>query len=145
MVEFDEIAIRNEFMDCLREFFAEQYNLLKTEVEVTESESQEPSFPCVIVSILNPVSAERYSDSGGTYQFIDFSVNCECYSNGLDDFNLEDSVIKLSQLTITGILNKYKNFVVTRNNAVPFRADVKRRTVTLRGTYDNRNKIIYSN
>ena len=34
MVEFDEIALRNEFIEVMREGFANYYDLLKTEVQV---------------------------------------------------------------------------------------------------------------
>lgn len=145
MFEFDEIALRNEFIDEIREGFANYYDLLKTEVQVESSEPQEASYPSCIVNIINPISNQRYDDSRGTFRIIRFSLECDLYSNELDDFKLDDSIIKLSQLLIKIIITKYPNFVVTRNSAVPFRTDVKRRVVDFACTYDIENKIIYSN
>lgn len=145
MVEFDEIALRDGYIEDIREIFNKEYNLLGQEVYVDSEFNQEASFPSCVVSILSPTSAERYADSSGTYQYINLSLNCDLYSQKLDNYSLEDSVIKLSQILIKGILEKYSNFIVARNSAVPFRVDTKRRTVTFRFTYDNKNKIIYSN
>lgn len=145
MVEFDEIALRNEFVEVMREGFASYYDLLKTEVQVESEEPQEPSFPCCIVNLVNPISDQKYDDSRGSFRKIRFSLECDLYSNELDDFKLGDSIIKLSQLLIKIIITKYPTFVVTRNSAVPFRSDVKRRVVDFACTYDIENKIIYSN
>ena len=145
MVEFDEIAIRNYFINEIQEVFANEYDLIGTEVEVSAWERQETTFPCCIVSLINPIGVERYDDSRGSFRFVNFSLNCDLYSNELGEYSLEDSVIKLSQILIKGIIEKYGTFVVTRNSSVPFRTDVKRRNVTFRCTYDNVNKIIYSN
>lgn len=145
MFDFDEISIRNEFISHIREIFAKEYDLIGEEVSVVEDENQEATFPCCVVKVLNPISDERYADSDGTYKFINFSLSCDVYSKILDGFSLEDSVIKLKQILIKGFLQKYSNFAVTRDNAVPYRTDTKRRNVTFRCTYDNINKIIYSN
>lgn len=146
MFEFDEIAIRDEFIAHIQEVFAKEYDLIGSEVYVGSSfEGEHASFPCCIVSLIEPTSAEKYADSSGTFNFVNFSLNCDLYSNKLDNFSLEDSVIKLSQILIKGMLEKFKTFVVTRNTSVPYRTDIKRRTVTFRCTYDNKNKIIYSN
>ena len=145
MVEFDEIALRNEFIDTIRDGFAKYYETLKTEVQVESEESQQASYPCCLVSLLNPISQPQYDDSNGSFQIIRFSLECDLFSNELDGFNLADSIIKLSQLLIKIIITKYPNFVVTRNSAVPFRTDVKRRVVDFACTYDIENKIIYSN
>lgn len=142
---FDEISLRNEFINALKDIFADEYDTLLTEVEVFSSENQNSTFPSCVVSILNPTSNERYDDSEGSFQTINFSVNLDLYSNKLDNYNLDDSVIILSQIAINGLLTKYSNLVVTRNNRVPFRTDVFRRTVTLRGVYNIQHKIIYSN
>ena len=145
MVEFDEIALRNEFIEIIREGFTSYYDTLKTEVQVKSEEQQKTSLPCCIVNISNPVSDQKYDDSEGSFRKIRFSLECDLYSNELDDFNLGDSIIKLSQLLIKIIITKYPTFVVTRNSAVPFRSDVKRRVVDFACTYDIENKIIYSN
>lgn len=145
MVEFNEIELRDSFIKDIQEIYNQAYDVLASEVYVNKRFSQEASFPACVVSILEPTSAERYADSNGTYQFINLSLNCDLYSNELETFSLDDSVIKLSQILIKGILEKYRNFVVTRNSAVPFRTDVFRRNVTFRFTYDHINKIIYSN
>lgn len=144
MVEFDEIALRNEFIEVIREGFADYYDLLKTEVQVESEEPQEASYPCCIVSLVNPVADQKYDDSSGSFKFSRFSLECDLYSKALDDFKLGDSIIKLSQLLIKTIVTKYPTFVVTRNSAVPFRTDVKRRVVDFACTYDIKNKIIYS-
>lgn len=145
MVEFDEIALRNEFIEVMREGFANYYDLLKAEVQVESEEPQEPSFPCCIVNLVNPISDQKHDDSNGSFRKIRFSLECDLYSNELEDFKLGDSIIKLSQLLIKIIITKYPTFVVTRNSAVPFRSDVKRRVVDFACTYDIENKIIYSN
>ena len=145
MVEFDEIALRNEFIEVMREGFADYYDILKTEVEVVSSESQLSSFPCNIVNIANAISDQRYDDSDGTFRKIRFSLECDLYSKALEDFKLDDSIVKLSQLLIKIIVTKYPTFVVTRNSSVPYRTDVKRRVVDFACTYDIENKIIYSN
>jgi hypothetical protein len=145
MVEFDEIALRNEFIDTIRDGFADYYDLLNTEVQVESQEPQEASYPCCLVSLVNPVSQQQYDDSNGSFQIIRFSLECDLYSNLIEGFNLGDSIIKLSQLLIKIIITKYPNFVVTRNSAVPFRTDIKRRVVDFACTYDVKNKIIYSN
>jgi hypothetical protein len=145
MVEFDEIALRNEFIEVMREGFANYYDILKTEVQVESEEPQEASYPCCIVSLVNAVSNQKYDDSRGSFRKIRFSLECDLYSNELEDFKLGDSIIKLSQLLIKIIIEKYPTFVVTRNSAVPFRTDVKRRVVDFACTYDIENKIIYSN
>ena len=145
MVEFDEIGLRDSFIADIQEIYNEAYDLIGSEVYVDKKFNQEASFPCTIVNILEPTSAERYADSSGTYQYINLSLNCNIYSNELDNFSLEDSVIKLKQILIKGILTKYSNLIVTRDSDVPFRTDVLRRNVTFRFTYDNINKIIYSN
>lgn len=145
MVEFDEIAIRNEFIQVLREGFASYNNILKAEVQVDSEESQETSFPCCIVSITNPVSDQKYDDDRGSFRKIRFSFECDLYSDELEDFRLNDSIVKLSQLLIKIIIEKYPTFVVTRNSIVPYRTDVKRRVVDFACTYDVENKIIYSN
>ena len=145
MVEFDEIELRNEFMNTIREGFASYYELLGTEVQVESEEPQEASFPCCIVKIVDPVSQQRYDDSSGSFQIIRFSLECDLYSNMLEGYTLGDSVTKLSQLLIKTIISKYPNFVVTRNSQVPFRTDIKRRVVDFACTYDIKNKIIYSN
>lgn len=145
MVEFDEIALRNEFIEIIREGFTSYYDTLKTEVQVESEEPQETSFPCCIVNISNPVSDQKYDDSEGSFRKIRFSLECDLYSKELDDYKLGDSIIKLSQILIKIIITKYPTFVVTRNSAVPFRSDVKRRVVDFACTYDIENKIIYSN
>lgn len=145
MVEFDEIALRNEFMDVVRDGFSDYYDILKTEVLVESSEPQQASYPCCIVSIVNPISDQKYDDSNGTFRKIRFSLECDLYSKALDDFKLDDSIVKLSQLLIKIIVTKYPTFVVTRNSSVPYRTDVKRRVVDFACTYDIGNKIIYSN
>ena len=145
MVEFDEIALRNEFIEVMREGFANYYDLLKTEVQVESEEPQKASYPCCIVNLVNPISDQKYDDSKGSFRKIRFSLECDLYSNELNDFKLGDSIIKLSQLLIKIIITKYPTFVVTRNSAVPFRTDVKRRVVDFACTYDIENKIIYSN
>ena len=145
MVEFDEIALRNEFIEVMREGFANYYALLKTEVHVESEQPQEASFPCCIVRLVNPVSDQKYDDNRGSFRKIRFSLECDLYSNALEDFKLGDSIIKLSQLLIKIIITKYPTFVVTRNSAVPYRTDVKRRVVDFACTYDIENKIIYSN
>lgn len=145
MVKFDEIAIRDEFIANIQEVFAKEYDLIKSEVEVAPRESQEATYPCCIVKLLEPTSNEKYADNSSTYNMINFSLNCDIFSNKLEDFTLDDSIITLSQILIEGILEKHKNFVVARNADVPFRSDILRRTVSFRCTYDNINKIIYSN
>lgn len=145
MVEFDEIELRNEFLNAIREGFAEYYDLFETEVQVESEEPQEASFPCCLVRLVSPVSDQKYDDSGGSFQIIRFSLECDLFSNALGDYTATDSVTKLSQMLIKIVLSKYHNFVVTRNNQVPFRSDVKRRVVDFACTYDIKNKIIYSN
>ena len=145
MIEFDEIALRNEFIEIIREGFTSYYDTLKTEVQVESEEQQETSFPCCIVNISNPVSDQKYDDSEGSFRKIRFSLECDLYSKALDDYKLGDSIIKLSQILIKIIITKYPTFVVTRNSAVPYRTDVKRRVVDFACTYDIENKIIYSN
>ena len=145
MVEFDEIAVRDEFIGEIREGFANYYDLLKTEVQTDSEEPQEASYPCCIVNIVNPISDQKYDDSNGSFGKIRFSLECDLYSKALDDYKLGDSIIILSQLLIKIIITKYPTFVVTRNSEVPFRTDVKRRVVDFACTYDIENKIIYSN
>ena len=145
MVEFDEIELRNEFIETIRNGFAEYYDLLGVEVQVESEEPQEASFPCCITKIVNPISDKRYDDGDSSFNVIRFSLECDLFSDGIADYSATDSVTKLSQMLIQIILSKYKNFVVTRNNAVPFRTDVKRRVVDFACTYDIKNKIIYSN
>ena len=145
MVEFDEIALRNEFIQVMRNGFADYYDLLKTEVQVESEQPQEASFPCCIVRLVNPVSDQKYDDNRGSFRKIRFSLECDLYSNALEDFKLGDSIIKLSLLLIKIIITKYPTFVVTRNSAVPYRTDIKRRVVDFACTYDIENKIIYSN
>lgn len=145
MVEFDQIKIRNEFIDVIKAVFKEEYDTIGSEVDVYSYIPQEASFPCCIVSILNPVSTERYDDSDGSYRFVTFSVDCDLYSKQLDNFDLEDSIIKLSQILIKGLLSSYPNLVVTRNNALPYKTDAFRRAVSFRCVYDNKQNIIYSN
>lgn len=147
MVEFDEIELRNEFINDIREGFAEYYDLLKAEVQVESNNMQEVTFPCCLVKLVNPISDQKYDDSDGSYQKIRFSLECDLYSKELEYFSVEDSVIKLSQLLIKIIISKYPTFVVTRNSNIPYRAktDVKRRIVDFACTYDVKNKIIYSN
>ena len=145
MVEFDEIELRNEFIETIREGFAEYYDLLKTEVQVESEEPQEASFPCCIVNIANPISEQRYDDSNGSYQIIRFSLQCDLFAKELEDYKLGDAIIKLSQLLIKIIITKYPTFVVARNSSAPFRSDVKRRVVDFSCIYDIKNKIIYSN
>lgn len=145
MLSFDEIAIRNEFIEHIQEVFNKQYDIIGSEVEVAPRESQDATFPCCLVNLIEPVSDEKYADSGGTFQFVNFSLNCDLYSNKIDNYSLDDSIIKLSQILISGILDKYSNLIVTRNSDVPFRSDILRRTITFRCTYDSKNKIIYSN
>jgi hypothetical protein len=119
--------------------------LLKTEVQVESEEPQEASYPCCLVSISNPVSDTRYDDSEGSYRIIRFSLECDLFSNELEDFKLGDSIIKLSQLLIQIIITKYPTFVVTRNSTAPFRTNIKRRVIDFACTYDIENKVIYSN
>lgn len=145
MVEFDEIALRNEFIEVLREGFASNYELLKSELQISGEFLQEASFPCCLVSIINPISDQKYDDSNGSYQLIRFSLECDLYSNKLENYSLTDSITKLSQLLIKIIISKYPTFVVTRNSIAPFRTDVKRRVIDFACTYDIKNKIIYSN
>lgn len=144
-VGFNEIAVRNGFMSKITEIFANEYDLLGTEVVVGTSIDQEPSFPCCIVRIVNPVANTAYDDSAGSFRKINFSLECDLYSKELENFSLEDSVIALSQILIQGMIEKYHTFVVTRNMSVPYRTDVKRRVVDFACTYDVENKIIYSN
>lgn len=145
MVEFDEIELRNEFIETIRNGFAEYYDLLGVEVQVESEEPQEASFPCCITRIVSPVSDKKYDDSEGSFKIIRLSLECDLFSDKIADYSATDSVTKLSQMLIQIILSKYHNFVVTRNNAVPFRTDVKRRVVDFACTYDIKNKIIYSN
>jgi hypothetical protein len=129
----------------MREGFANYYDLLKTEVQVEREEPQQASYPCCIVNLVNPISDQKYDDSRGSFKKIRFSLECDLYSKEIGDYKLGDSVIKLSQLLIKIIISKYPTFVVTRNTAVPYRTDVKRRVVDFACTYDIENKIIYSN
>lgn len=142
---FNQISLRNEFIDDIKEIFGNAYDLLKEEVEVTPKENQEASLPSCVVKILNPITDKRYVDSDNSYNIISLSLNCDLYSKELSDFSLEDSVVILSQILIDGILKKYKSFEVSRNSEVPYRSDTKRITVTFLFDYDNLNKIIYSN
>lgn len=143
--EFDEIAFRNEFKSALKDVFADEYETLGTEVQVITNEYQKSTFPCCVVSILNPTSNTRYDDDEGSYHKINFSVNIDLYCKQLNGLTLEDSILKLSQIAINGLLKSYSNLTVTRNNRVPYSTDVFRKTITLRGVYDVKNKIIYSN
>lgn len=145
MVEFDEIEVRNEFINTIRNGFANHYDLLKTEVQVESEEPQDASFPCCLVSLTNPVSDQKYDDSRGSFRKIRFSLECDLYSNELEGYKLGDSIIKLSQILIKTVISKYPTFVVTRNSAVPYRTDIKRRVVDFACTYDIEKKIIYSN
>ena len=145
MIEFDEIELRNEFINTIREGFAEYYDLLGAEVQVESEEPQEATFPCCIAKLVNPISDQKYDNSSGSYQIIRFSLECDLYSNRIADYTATDSITKLSQLLIKIIISKYPTFVVTRNSQVPFRVDIKRRVVDFACTYDIKNKIIYSN
>lgn len=145
MVEFDEIELRNEFINTIREGFSKYSEILGSEVQVESEEPQEVSFPCCIVFIENPVSDQKYDDDRGSFRKIRFSLQCDLYSKELKNMKLGDSIAKLSQLLIKIIITKYPNFVVTRNSLVPFRTDVKRRVIDFACTYDIENKIIYSN
>ena len=142
---FDEIAIRNEFISHIKEAFAKEIDLIGCDVEVAPRERQEATFPCCLVNIIEPTSNERYADSDGTFNYVSFSLNCDLFSGEIEGYSLDDSIIKLSQILINGILKKYSNLVITRNSVVPFRTDILRRTITFRCVYDNKNKIIYSN
>lgn len=144
-IGFDEIAVRNEFMSKISEIFANEYDLIGTEVSIISSIDQEASFPCCVVKIVNPVSNTKYDDSRGSFRKVKFSLECDLYSKELGKYSREDSVILLSQILIKGLINKYHTFVVTRNNSVPYRTDVKRRVVDFSCTYDVETKIIYSN
>ena len=66
MVRFEKIGLRNEFIDVIREGFANYYEILKTEVQVESEEQQEASYPSCIVSIINPISDQKYDDSRGS-------------------------------------------------------------------------------
>lgn len=145
MIEFDEIALRNEFITTIREGFAQHYDKLKAEVFVDSSEPQEPSFPCCIVNLVNPIADQKYDDSDGSFKKIRLSLECSIFSQELEDYKLDDSIIILSQLLIKIIISKYPTFIVTRNSGVPYRIDTKRRVVDFACTYDIQNKIIYSN
>lgn len=145
MVRFNKIGLRNEFIDVIREGFANYYDLLKTEVQVESEEQQEASYPCCIVSIVNPISDQKYDDSSGSFRKVRLSLECDLCSKQLDDFSLGDSIDLLSEILIQTIITKYPNFVVTRNSLVPYRTDVKRLVVDFACTYDIENKIIYSN
>lgn len=139
--EFEEQIISD-----IQEVFNLAYDELETEVEVSEEEKQEPTFPCVIVDILNPISAERHIDSGGTYNYIDFSINCDIYAQETEELSAKKFVQKLSQILIEGLTKKYNTLVVTRNKAVPSLYDeTKRITTTFRGTLDKIENILYSN
>lgn len=143
--KFDEISFRNEFINALKEIFANEYDTLQTEVEVIDNENQESTFPCCVVSVLNPLSNEIYDDSEGTFQKISVSINLDLYSKKLDNFSLSDSIIILSRIALNGLLYKFPNIIVSRNSNAPYRTDVLRRTLTFRMVYDIREKIIYSN
>lgn len=143
--KFDEISFRNQFIDALKEIFANEYDTLQTEVEVLDNENQKSTFPCCVVSIINPLSNGTYDDSEGSFQKITLSLNIDFYSKKLDNFSLTDSVIKLSQIALNGLLIKYPNIIITRNSNVPYRVDALRRTITGRMLYDVQNNIIYSN
>ncbi len=145
MANFEEIAFRNQFKKCIEEIFAENYDTINSAVEVFTENDQEPTYPCCLISILNPLSADRHSDSDGTYNFIDFTLNCELYSMQLDDYSKKDAIIKLSQILINGILSKFGTFSVTRNQDVPFQSNVARRVVSFAGTLDTNKNIIYNN
>lgn len=145
MSNFDEIALRNEFISVIRKGFAEKINLLGTNVVVDTSEKQQPTFPCCFVNILNPLSDRRYQDTESSFNIITLSLQCELFTNELKEFTLDDSIIKLSQILIEIITNNYSNLVVSRNVAVPFRTDIKRRVVNFSFVYDIVNKNIYSN
>lgn len=146
MYIFDELALRNAFIGDIKSIYNKYYDYLKCEVDVIASNSQQPSYPCVVVSLINPRSAERYDDNDGSYRFVDVSLDCEINTKELQDYSLEDSVIVLKQLLQGELTNKYKTLVVTRDSDAPSVIDdTKRRIVTFRFTYDNKNKVIYSN
>lgn len=145
MANFDEIALRDEFISVIRKGFADKFNLLKTNVIVDTSEKQHPTFPSCFVNILNPLSDRRYEDTEGTFNTISLSLQCELFTNELKDFTLDDSIIKLSQILIEIITTNYSNLVITRNTSVPFRTDIKRRVINFSFVYDAINNMIYSN
>lgn len=145
MIEFDEIELRDEFIDIIRNGFAEIYDVIKTDVYVDSEETQSSSFPCCFVNIISPISNRKYDDDRGTYRMISFSLECDLYTKALDGYSLSDSVIKLSQALIKIVVSKYPNFIVTRATNVPFKTDTKRRIIDFACTYDVEKKIIYSN
>lgn len=145
MVEFDEIAVRNEMIEVLRQGFADYNDILKTEVQIDSEEPQETSFPCCIVSVINPVSEQKYDDDCGSFRKIRFSLECDLYAKELGNFTLSDSISKLSQTLVKIIIQKYPTFIVTRNASMPYRTDVKRRIIDFSCVYDVEDKIIYSN
>lgn len=145
MKEFDVLSIRDTFKNDIQEIFSNAYDTLQNEVDVITFNEQETTYPCCLVDVLNPISAERYNDNDSTFNYIDLSLNCELYSKSLNDYNNKDAVIKLSQILINGLLTKYPTLVVTRNDNAPFRDDVSRRVVSFRCTYDNDKNRVYSN
>ena len=114
MVEFDEIELRNEFIETIRNGFAEYYDLLGVEVQVESEEPQEASFPCCITKIVNPISDKRYDDGDNSFNVIRFSLECDLFSDAIDDYSATDSVAKLSQMLINIILSKYKEWQAQR-------------------------------
>lgn len=142
---FNEIQVRDFFIDFIKEVYNENYDILNTEVSVIPSENQEPSFPSVIVSVINPTSNTKYVDNESTYNKINLSINCEIVSKKLDNYTLEDSIIILKDILIGGVLQKISTLSVTRDNNVPYRTDAKRRIVTFGCVYDTINNKFYLN
>ena len=144
-IKFNEIQVRDFYIDIIKKVFNENYDIINTEVSVIPSEQQEPSFPSVLVSIVNPTSNTRYADNESNYEKLNLSINCEIVSQKLDNYTLEDSILILKDILIGGVLDKISTLSVTRDNNVPYRADAKRRIVTFSTIYDTIDNKYYTN
>ena len=143
---FKELEIKNVFKSDLESLFAstEVYDLLGSEVFIYSNIKKEyTSFPCIQIRILNNSTATKYSTASNIESFTDFTLEIDIFSQDLEDFNSNDSVIKISELVIEKLQSKYKMSIIMNQNQPNLNTDTYRRILRMNGRYDNSENRIY--
>lgn len=146
---FKELEVRDTFKNDLEDIFLtdEVYEELGTEVYIIASGKQQATtFPCIYIDIIGSSTSSQYSTNTEIQGYTNFTVSFDIYSKDLEKYNQEEAVIRISEILINGLQNKYHCLIMTLNQQLPnLDSTVSRKQVRFEGVMDNRDNLIYSN
>lgn len=144
---FKELDVRNTFKQDLEDIFLtdEVFDDLGTKVYIITENKQATTFPCILVSVSGNSNATNYASNTEIQRFTNFTLSFDIYSKELETYSQDDAVIKIAEILVHGIQQKYHSLIMTLNQPLPnLDASVSRKQVRFEGVMDNMNNTIYS-